>query len=374
MQKARMYNMDWIRVIAFDLLIIYHIGMIFVPWNYHIKNNEISESFTLPMMFLNQWRLPLLFIISGMGTRYALSYKSTGLFIRERILRLFIPLLLGILIIVPPQVYLERLNQSVHYGSYFDFYKTLFQGIYPQGNLSWHHLWFIVYLLFFTLLLTPVFVYVRNNPENKIINKLQCAIEKHPLAIYSLTIPLIFIEVWLYPKFGYTLAFWGDWYALAFYMILFFYGYVFVSMKATFWKLTEHKRFVFLGFAVVFAILYFILPVTSIPIPKPILRIINLWSWILTLLGFSVKYLNKPSNLLSYRNEAVYPFYILHQTVLLALAFYIVKWNVSIATKFILLLISTYGITWLIYEFIIRKNNCMRLIFGIKLINTKKIA
>jgi len=366
--------MDWIRVIAFDLLIIYHIGMIFVPWNYHIKNNEISESFILPMMFLNQWRLPLLFIISGMGTRYALSYKSTGLFIRERILRLFIPLLLGILIIVPPQVYLERLNQSVHYGSYFDFYKTLFQGIYPQGNLSWHHLWFIVYLLFFTLLLTPVFVYVRNNPENKIINKLQCAIEKHPLAIYSLTIPLIFIEVWLYPKFGYTLAFWGDWYALAFYMILFFYGYVFVSMKATFWKLTEHKRFVFLGFAVVFAILYFILPVTSIPIPKPILRIINLWSWILTLLGFSVKYLNKPSNFLSYRNEAVYPFYILHQTVLLALAFYIVKWNVSIATKFILLLISTYGITWLIYEFIIRKNNCMRLIFGIKLINTKKIA
>ena len=374
MQKARMHNMDWIRVIAFDLLIIYHIGMIFVPWNYHIKNNEISESFILPMMFLNQWRLPLLFIISGMGTRYALSYKSTGLFIRERILRLFIPLLLGILIIVPPQVYLERLNQSVHYGSYFDFYKTLFQGIYPQGNLSWHHLWFIVYLLFFTLLLTPVFVYVRNNPENKIINKLQCAIEKYPLTIYSLTIPLIFIEVWLYPKFGYTLAFWGDWYALAFYMILFFYGYVFVSMKATFWKLTEHKRFVFLGFAVVFAILYFILPVTSIPIPKPILRIINLWSWILTLLGFSVKYLNKPSNLLSYRNEAVYPFYILHQTVLLALAFYIVKWNVSIATKFILLLISTYGITWLIYEFIIRKNNCMRLIFGIKLINTKKIA
>lgn len=367
-----MYNMDWIRVIAFDLLIIYHIGMIFMPWNYHIKNNEISESFTLPMMFLNQWRLPLLFIISGMGTRYALSYKSTGLFIRERILRLFIPLLLGILIIVPPQVYLERLNQSVHYGSYFDFYKTLFQGIYPHGNLSWHHLWFIVYLLFFTLVLTPVFVYIRNNPENKIINKLQYAIEKYPFAIYSLTIPSIIIEVWLFPKFGYTLAFWGDWYALSFYLILFFYGYIFVSIKEIFWKLTERKRYVFLGFAIVFTILYFTLLNTSIPIIKPILRIINLWSWILTLLGFSVKYLNKPSNLLSYRNEAVYPFYILHQTVLLALAFYIVKWNVSIATKFILLLIGTYGISELIYELIIRKNNCIRLIFGMKPINTKK--
>ncbi|NWF88337.1 MAG: acyltransferase family protein [Ignavibacteriaceae bacterium] len=369
MEKERKYNLDWLRVIAFDLLILYHVGMVFVPWNWHIKNIVTSNSFIVPMMFLNQWRLPLLFIISGMGTYYALSYKTSGVFIKERALRLMVPLIFGILVLVPPQVYAERINQGIEYKSYFLFYANLFNGIYPAGNLSWHHLWFIVYLFFYTLILTPLFVYIRSNSKLKLIEWLNYILNKYPFLILIFPIPLIIIEAALYPIYNYTLSFWGDWYALSFYGVLFFYGFILISLKGAFWKLVERYRLFFLIMALLLTPTFFFLLGTNHQYLIYTVRLFNLWSWILLLLGYSARFLNKPSTLLAYRNEAVYPFYILHHTVLITLAFYIVKLDLNIPTKFILLVIGTFGIVWLIYELIIRRINFFRILFGMKSIN-----
>jgi glucans biosynthesis protein C len=371
MEKERKYNIDWLRVIAFDLLILYHVGMIFVPWNFHLKNNITSDAFIVPMMILNQWRLPLLFVISGMGTCYALSYKTSGIFIQERAARLMIPLLFGMLVVVPPQVYIERLSQGVNYNSYFDFYASLFNGIYPKGNLSWHHLWFIFYLFVYTLLLTPLFIYIRNNPGLKIIEWLKYSLNKYPLTILIFPIPLIIVEATLYPIYNYTLAFWGDWYAVSFYGVLFFYGFILITFKDTFWKLIEKYRLFFLILALLLTPTFFLLLRTDYQYLICVVRIFNLWSWILLLIGYSAKFLNKPSALLSYRNEAVYPFYILHQTVLLILGFYVIKLNLNIPMKFLILVIGTFGIVWLFYEFIIRRVRLLRLLFGMKLDNKR---
>lgn len=366
MERERKYNLDWLRVIAFDLLILYHIGMIFVPWNWHIKNNITSNTFIIPMMFLNQWRLPLLFVISGMGACYALSYKTGGNFIKERALRLLVPLIFGILILVPPQVYVERLGQGLNYKSYFDFYANLFNGIYPKGNLSWHHLWFIVYLFFYTLLLTPFFIYIRNNSKLKLIEWLNYSLNKYPISILIFAIPLIIIESTLYPIYNYTLAFWGDWYALSFYGVLFFYGFILISLKDTFWKIIEKYRVYFLILALLLTPTFFLLRLTDYQYLIYTVRLFNLWSWILLLFGYSVRFLNKPSSLLTYRNEAVYPFYILHHTVLIILGFYVVKLNLNIPIKFMLLVIGTYGIVWLVYELMIRRFRLCRILFGMK--------
>ena len=152
MEKIRRYDLDWLRVIVFALLILYHVGMFFVPWGWHIKNNEIYSWLRYPMLFLNQWRLPILFVISGMGTAYALSFRSTGQFIKERFVRLYIPLAFGMLFIVSPQVYIERLVNGQFAGSIWDWFSTgvFLQGIYPEGNFSWNHLWFLPYLLVFS--------------------------------------------------------------------------------------------------------------------------------------------------------------------------------------------------------------------------------
>src|SRR5690554_1982323 len=170
----RRYDLDWLRVIVFGLLIFYHVGMFFVPWDFHIKNNVTYIGLVWPMVFLNQWRLPILFVISGMGTYYALSKRSGWQFSAERIQRLLLPLVFGMLVIVPPQVYIERLAEGRFSGGYFDFWPwEAFEGVYPTGNLSWHHLWFLPYLLVFSLLLVPIFLYLRRSPHNVFTNWLK---------------------------------------------------------------------------------------------------------------------------------------------------------------------------------------------------------
>ncbi len=171
----RKYEIDYLRVFAFMILILYHAGMVFVPWDYHLKNNAISEDFEIPMLFVNQWRLPLLFVISGIGTYFSFSRRSNGQFARERFRRLIVPLIFGILVIVPPQIYYERLVQGVPYLSYLDFYlnDAVRGGAYPLGNFSWHHLWFILYLFIFSALLVLL---------KKPLNLLAACINKYKLS------------------------------------------------------------------------------------------------------------------------------------------------------------------------------------------------
>lgn len=122
---------------------------------------------TYPMWFVNQWRLPLLFVISGMGTFYALQKRSGKQFIMDRVVRLYIPLSIGMVFIIPPQVYFERLYAHQFAGNYLDFWPSeAFAGIYPEGNFSWHHLWFLPYLLLFSIVLVPVFLYLKNHLDN----------------------------------------------------------------------------------------------------------------------------------------------------------------------------------------------------------------
>ncbi len=200
----RRYDLDWIRVIVFLLLILYHVGMFFVPWGWHIKNNVIYDQLVFPMAFLNRWRLPILFVISGMGTYYALGKRTGKQFTLERIKRLFIPLVIGMLFIVPPQIYFERLDKGQFVGSYLEFWPThAFTGIYPEGNLSWHHLWFLPYLLAYSLMLAPLFVYLRKHPEHRFLQWLR-KLCSTPMGFYIFLIPLYLFEALLEPFFPIT--------------------------------------------------------------------------------------------------------------------------------------------------------------------------
>ena len=120
----RRYDLDWLRVLVFLLLIFYHVGMFFVPWDWHIKNDRLYQWLEYPMLFINQWRLPILFVISGMGTSYALAKRTGKQFAWERIKRLLLPLAIGILLVVPPQVYFERLASGQFSGGYCCFWPA----------------------------------------------------------------------------------------------------------------------------------------------------------------------------------------------------------------------------------------------------------
>jgi glucan biosynthesis protein C len=367
----RRHDLDWLRVLVFALLIFYHVGMFFVPWDFHIKNNITYPWLTYPMWFLNQWRLPILFVISGMGTFFALQKRTGKQFALERLKRLFIPLAFGMLFVIPPQVYVERLANSQFTGNYFDFWPFLaFNGVYPDGNVSWHHLWFLPYLLLFSLVLIPLFLQLKNR-QNTILNSWLKQIAGRASGLYVFIVPLFFIEAFIEPFFPVTHALVGDWFAMINYITLFFFGFLLMTIKDTFWLTVEHSRRYLLAAGIIFFTLMLFISLRyedslTRHLIEAFLKVANLWSWILTLFGFAAKYLNKKSKALSYSNEAVYPFYILHQTVMIVIAYFLINLKWSLGLKAFVMIIGTFGISWLLFEFFIRRWKFLRPLFGLK--------
>ena len=365
----RRYDLDWLRVIVFALLIGYHVGMFFVPWGWHLKNNVIYEWLKWPMLFLNQWRLPILFLISGMGTFYALSKRNIWQFNKERLLRLGLPLVFGMLVIVPPQVYFERLADGQFHGSFLKYMTSVaYEGIYPEGNLSWHHLWFLPYLLVFSLLLSPIFVFIKNR-KTKLIDWTKKRIQ-NPLGLYIFIVPLYALESFMEPFFDITHDLITDWFNFCSSLTLFFFGFILVACGNDFWIALEKVKkkaliFGLLGFTGLLIIWQFE-DGYVVHFTEAFLKIVNLWSWILVLLGYAAQHKNKPSATLSYANRAVYPFYILHQTVTVGIAYYLMDLNWGLLPKATILILGTFGICWFIYHFIILKLTFLQPLFGLK--------
>jgi len=368
-KKIRRYDLDWLRVMVFGLLIFYHVGMFFVPWGWHIKNNELYDWLRYPMLFVNQWRLPILFIISGMGTSFALAYRSGKTFRLERLKRLGIPLVFGILLIIPPQVYIERLVNGDFIGSYFQFLTSdAFIGIYPSGNISWHHLWFLPYLLVYSLILSPIFIYLRNHPDALFLQWVKKLMQPK-FGLYFFVIPIYFVEAFMEPYFPVTHALIDDWFAFTMYICLFFFGYILISVGDIFWEKVDKLK----AWALVIGVIAFSTRLIFWEMEDSILlhfvdalfAVVNGWSWIIVLFGYAAKYLNRKSNLLTYCNTAVYPFYILHQTVTIILGYFLMNKDWNFGIKFLLLAVGTFFVSWLLYEGI-KRVGVLRPLFGLK--------
>lgn len=381
--SSRRYDLDWLRVIAFSLLILYHTGMFFVEWEWHIKNNRISEALKLPMLFVNQWRMPLLFFISGAGVYFALGKRGGGSFARERWVRLFIPLFFGMLMIVPPQIYFERLTQGATF-SYAEFYPSVFQFIpYPAGSFSWHHLWYVAYILVYSLICLPLFLYLKSERGSKLTSRL-AGFFAWKGAIFLFMVPLFISDALLRPHWETTHNLIADWANFTFSLLIFVYGFLICS-DGRFWQAIERQRRVALVASLIAVTAFFCLfefdwiDWGANPSPWLVgfyrfLKDVNIWCWLLAILGYGKKYLNFTNPGLRYANEAVYPFYILHQSVIITLAYHLIGWQASIAVKFILISGATFLVCWVLYEFIIRRTSVTRVLFGLKPFAARPVA
>ncbi len=155
----RRHELDWLRVIAFFVLIYFHAAIIFIPGSLPmLQNADTSPVLEVFVQISSQFRLGLLFMISGIGVAFAQRRRNANEFLLERSQRLLIPLGLGILLLVPPMVYAEKLSLGQVAVDFWEFYPTFFTtGVYPRGNLSWHHFWFLVYLYLFCLIGLPLY-------------------------------------------------------------------------------------------------------------------------------------------------------------------------------------------------------------------------
>ncbi|MES1222258.1 MAG: acyltransferase [Bacteroidota bacterium] len=368
------YYIDWIRVLAFFLLIFFHCAMPFVIFGWEVKNVEKSMGLSRLIWWMHQWRLPLLFFISGVSIHFSLKNRSVIRFAGERVVRLFIPLVFAMLFVIPLQVYFEKLQRGLITGSYISFYPSVWTFIpYPDGTLSWSHMWFVVYLFVFCILLLPVFglfkIKLLKTFKEKLANSLS-----HPLLLFALVIPLMFLYFEFYNEYPEQQSLLDDWFVFTFSLTLLFYGYL-LGGSNRFWQSCEKFRLYFLAIAVACIFFLYYGYWWRMQLPKEqdgnlylfgTLSAIHIWSLILAACGFAKKYLNFTNRFLKYANQAVYPFYILHQTLIVAFGYYVVQWPLPIFAKLVILIILCFSSLLFIYQFIIKPFIIPRILYGLK--------
>jgi peptidoglycan/LPS O-acetylase OafA/YrhL len=376
--KGRRHDLDWLRVLAFMLLILYHVAMFYVAdWGWHIKSDTTSETLQFFMLLVNPWRMPLLFLISGAAMFFAAKKISAVGLLKLRLVRLLPPLILGMLVIVPPQMYFQILQAEGVELAYLDFYRFyLDTGTdqfpdqqTPVGLMTWNHLWFIPYLLVYTL----AFVVLK-----PLLDRLASALGRVRVPLVLLyVLPVLFLlqlGLFVRPHFPQTFALVGDWYTHALYFSIFAAGYV-MAGQLQIVRLLVRYRWLCLGIALATYVL-FLMQYTGVIISGRgshtdwviglVIQYLNGWSWLLAVMAWAAAWLNRPSPVLSYMNTAILPWYVLHQTITIVLAWYLAPLGLGSGFEAVLLTAGTVAGCALGYE-IIRRFTLMRFLFGLKL-------
>jgi len=353
--------LDWLRVLAILLLLFFHTGMLFVGWGWHITNAETIPALEFPMDLAHRLRMPLLFVIAGAGMWFALKRRTGKAFITERTGRLLVPAIIGMFLIVPPQVFLERVAHGQWSGGYLDFiWQRVFQfQPYPAGDFSWHHLWFIIYLYVYVLLLVPLLLWWRRaRPELR-----------PGVWMYALALPLGINEALLKPLFPESHNLIHDWYIFIHYLLLTIYGFVLASMPGAWDWFAKHRRWsLALGITVLSGGLALIEAgvIHRDTAADSVFANIFTWTWLLVFLGYGRQHLSFSNRLLTWARDAGYPVYILHQTVIIMIAFKVIQQPWGAWTKYWVVLGATLLTCVLLYEYVLRRFLVTRVAFGIK--------
>ena len=347
MMTDRRHDIDWLRVIAIGLLLLYHITIIFQPWAMFlgfIRSNEQLEWLWKPMTMLNVWRIPLLFYISGMGVYFAIRKRSLLQLIMERSQRILIPFLFGMVAIVP-----------LHFFIFQEYYNLPLSYVAHPG-----HLWFLGNIFIYVVLLSPLFFYLKK-VENGRFRKMASAILANPLG--PILISLLFVlEVGIVRPDLYELYV-LTWHGFFLGLIAFFLGFLFVYCGPAFWETVLRWKWLYIGLAaLLFAIRLYIFN-TKAP---GYLTAIESSMWIYGIFGLGYKYLNKPGHMLTYLSKAAYPVYIIHMIALYAGAALILPLAIPAFAKFLLVIVFTALFCYVVYEFLIRRIGILRPLFGLK--------
>ncbi len=362
--RERRYDIDWLRVLAMLMIFLFHCARFFNYEDWHVKNNQLDSGMSIFVNFVSQWIMPLFFILSAISIYYALDFRNNRSFINERFKRLVIPLVFGIFVIVPPQVYIERVSHSQFAGSFIQFFPHYFDGLYAfGGNFAWMglHLWYLEMLFIFSLLALPLFRFLRKGTMRNFISRIAIFF-KMPGFIFLLALPISFMELIVNQQpDGIGMRGFGGW-SLFTYLIFFILGYV-IASNTQFRESIEKRRKIALLLGIVGFLLFDYSSRTYI---SAFLRAFNSWFWLVAILGFGSKYLNFNNGLLKYSNEAVLPFYILHQTIIVIVGFYIASWDVNVIMKYLILSTVSFTLIITLYDLVIRRVKVLRFLFGMK--------
>jgi hypothetical protein len=356
-QDLRRYDIDWLRVLVIGLLIPFHTAMIFDDGaDFYVKNSASSRFLTEAANLVGAAGMPLLFFVAGAAAWYALKNRRPGRFMKERALRLLIPLLVSMLTLVPLMGYFGRLFHARTGESFPAYYPRFFasgggdiSGF--TGDFSPGHLWFVLFLFILTMAALPIFSWLRGAGGRR-FEAAAAGILSRPGAIL-LGIPVLLLLDGLPELAGRNL------FAFFFFLIA---GFLWMSDP----KIQDHtdrQHRLLLGICLIAAFLFLLLRrwgerqvgFTLGALAFDLIRETLVWTAILAVLGFAHRRLNRPGGAIRYLGPASYPFYILHLPAVVAVGYLAVRWDAAPGPKFLAISAGSLAATLLVYELLVRR-------------------
>jgi glucan biosynthesis protein C len=373
---VRLHYLDWLRVLAILGVFVFHAVHPFDYADWHIKNAELSMTVTVFLTFLFPWGMPFFFLIAGTGSWFALRRRSPRQFAIERAQRLLIPYVAGCILLWPSMLYFEWRHLAVThqwYGSFRRFVLLHRAGFSPMwfGEIGFH-LWFLGFLFCFSLLALPFFAWLRGRRGQAFLSWLAGICSRRG-GILLFLLPLLLVRLGLQPLFPEE----HDWADFFYLMAFFVSGYLLFAHPA-FAQAIRRDWPILLTVAIVTtaAAAGIALTVDSFELEAPArtlqefliwaLVVVNGWTWTTFMLYIGMRYLDFANRYLRYGQQAVLPFFLLHQPVILAIAFYVVQWDAGIPVKLMVVLFGSFGASLAIYELLIRRVGFLRILFGMK--------
>ena len=376
---TRRHDLDWLRIIAFGLLIFYHIGMFYVTWGWHVKSPHAGESAEFAMSLLNPWRLALLFFISGVAIRFLLDKIGSARFAVDRSWRLLPVIVFGMLVIVAPQTYFElRQAGEIEPGfwAFWRLYAGQWEGPWGVHTPTWNHLWYVVYLFVYCLILAPVTPALRALGEGP-VGRFFGSLWSGRIGLLALLIlpalPFIAYRIFLDPHFETTHNLVWDWANHAHRLTALLLGF-YAAKSPRFWDAVRRITPYALGYALLYAAVFYWAyqrPDADwagdewMYWPFRIARIIFAWAAILSLLGLAQRFLTGDGPVRRYLTEAIFPYYILHQTIIVSAGYYLGQAGLGAWTEFALLMAITVAGCGLGFE-IVKRIAPLRPLMGLK--------
>lgn len=376
----RLYYLDWLRVLAIFMVFLYHAVHPFDLPGWHIKNAEQSDILTIITVLLGFWGMPFFFLVAGTASWFALQRRTTSQYVSERSLRLVIPYIVGTILFWLPVMYFEWGNR-VYLGattlSFQEYLLNLLQwfvslGFSPIWLSFGNHLWFIGFLFAFALLSLPIFLWLKRERGTRVIAWL-ASVSEHRGGILVFLLPLLIIQLSLRPFFLRE----HDWADFIFQLSFYILGFILIAderftrvLRRDWWIAFALGTAVIIMMVVMYAGMK--LPLfdwggnPTIPqfyLMFTFITIIAL-TYTLTMFFVGMRFLDYANQWLTYAQEAVLPFFILHQPIIVVIAFYVVQWQTGILPKMVTVVASSFLIAMGLYEFVIRRIAPLRLLFG----------
>ena len=342
--RERNLTVDWLRVLGIGAVLVIHVCEVFNPWDeWHVSDPERSRLAGEVVVFLAPWIMPLLMLLAGWTSWYALERRSDARYLGERVRRLGLPLVAGTLLLVPPQVYLERRLRGQFDGSFVEFYPHFFEGLYPRGNLSWHHLWFLAHLLVYSAVALPLFRFWRSERGRRQLRRVAgwCS---GPFGLFWLAAPLVLerhLLWWLLPD---RAALTSDWANHAILFIAFVYGYILGEEPALAEDVDRQWPNALLFAGAMSAALWALAWRGYLPngLPAPYspgylafwsIYGVGAWAWVVAVVGLARRHRWRTNALFRWASDRSYAWYLVHQTVVVAAAVLVIPTRLPLAAK-----------------------------------------